>query len=198
MPNHFRAVQQAWDWAWVHGFRRIGLALFDEPGAIDVQDRTAAFLERQQHAAAEQRVPMLAVMPWMRDDVPFQPGRIPYSDAVARMRAWIRAERPEIVLGFNDIFRWLLRDAEKRMSHPTAFIDLWIGTPDPALTGLRLYADELGRRAVDWLDSLLRMGEHGVPEQPATMEIDFVWQDGAALPHLARQSHTTPFQRNSP
>jgi len=86
------------------------------------------------------------------------------------------------VLGFNDVFRWLLGDAEGYASRRSAFIDLWINVPLPALTGLRLYADELGRRAVDWLDSLLRTGEHGVPEQPATMEIDFVWQDGAAPP----------------
>ena len=180
MPNHFRAVQQAWDWAWARGFRRIGLAIFDQPSALDFHDRCAAFLERQQRLPATQRIPVLAVKPWVKASDPPQPGRVPYDEAVRCMRAWMREERPDIVLGFNSVFLWLLHDAGWRAPRWSAFLHLWIPSPDSAVTGLRLYPDELGRRAVDWLDSLLHAGERGLPRHPSTMCVDFEWQDGAA------------------
>jgi len=188
MPNHFRAVQQAWDWAWDRGFRRIGLAIFDEPNAIDPQDRYAALLGRQQRVPAAERVPALAVKPWRGSRAAVnKPGPVLHGEAMQCMRAWMQGERPDIVLGFNDIFRWLLHDAGWRAPRWHAFVGLWIDNADPKATGLRLQRDELGRRAVDWLDLLLRSGERGVPEHPATMEIEFVWQDGAHPPRPARQ-----------
>ena len=182
MPNHFRAVQQAWDWAWARGFQRIGLVLLDESSAIDPHDRHAAFLERQLHVPAERRVPMLAVQPWVGNAATPPPGQMRHRDAVQRVRTWMRQEAPDIVIGFNDAVRWLLHDAGWRVSDWHAFVDLWISHPQLDATGTRLLPDELGRRAVDWLDSLLRTGERGLPRQPATMSVDFEWQDGIAPP----------------
>jgi len=186
MPNHFRAVQQAWDWAWARGFRRIGLAIFDQPSALDFHDRCAAFLERQQRLPATQRIPVLAVKPWVAKDAAPRPGRIRYGEALRQIRAWKRQERPDIVLGFNSVFRWLLHDAGWCAPRWNAFIHLWIPSPDSAATGLRLYPDELGRRTVDWLDSLLHAGERGEPRHPSTMSVDFEWQDGTAAPCPSR------------
>jgi LacI family transcriptional regulator len=183
MPNHFRAVQQAWDWAWDRGFRRIGLASFDMPSAIDLHDRRAAFLDRQQ------RVPVLAVKPWRGPRAAAnKPERILHSEAIQCARAWMQRDRPEIVLGFNAIFRWLLHDAGWRAPRWQAFVDLWISDPAAAATGTRLDGFELGRRAVDWVDSLLRSGERGIPRHPSTTSIDFEWQDGAAPPSPVRRS----------
>jgi LacI family transcriptional regulator len=170
MPNHFRAVQQGWDWAWENGFRRIGLALFDMPEALDFHDRCAAFLERQQRAAPAERLPWAAIPSHAANDV-----------ATKVMQEWVRAQRPDIVLGFNGFFHWLLRDAGFSGRREIPFLDLWISQPYPMTTGLRLYPDELGRRAVEWLDTLMRVGVYGAPEQPATMAVDFVWQEGDSL-----------------
>ena len=178
MPNHFRAVQQAWDWAWDHDFRRIGLAIFNIPNAIDLHDRRAAFLDRQQSVPPAQRVPVLTVDPWRGPRAnPDRTGQVLYGEAVQRARMWMEQERPEIVLGFNDSFRWLLRDAGWRTPRWKGFVDLWVG--DPAATGTRLDGDELGRRAVDWVDSLLRAGERGLPRNASAMLVDFEWQDGS-------------------
>ena len=185
MPNHFRAVQQAWDWAHNRGFRRIGLAIFDQPSAIDPQDRYAAFLERQQHVPAAQRVSLLAIKPWADHAAP-KPGMIRHSAAVQQTRAWMQQERPDMVLGFNSSFRWLLHDAGWRAPQWNAFVDLWV--EDAVATGMRLENRELVRRAVDWLVALLRTSERGLPLHPSTLSIDFAWQDGTSLHLPARRN----------
>ena len=174
MPNHFKAVQEAWDRAWAQGYRRIGMALFDMPSAIDVHDRYAAFLERQQHAPAAARVPVLTIAA----GEPGQDSSRHRNASLQQIDRWMQVCRPDMVLGFNDAFQWLIREAGWAIPECTAFLSLWINAPNPAATGLRLYTDELGRRAVDWLDSLLRAGERGRPQHSATMLIDFCWQDG--------------------
>ena len=180
MPNHFRAVQDGWDLAWARGYRRIGLALFDMPSAIDFHDRCAAFLDRQQRAPASQRIPVLAVNPG-GDDSRLTNGRHSAPSKTSQLiDTWMRRHSPEVILAFNNSFYWLLRKAGWRVPEHAAFIDLWIMTSDrpPPWPGLILVPDEIGRRAIDWLDSLLRTGERGVPQNPATMLVDMRKHEG--------------------
>lgn len=177
MPNHFRAVQQAWDRAVARGAKRIGLAILDMPSAVDFHDRCAAFLEKQ-HGVPKGRVPMLAIRPWRGNDAELRPGEIVHAEAEAIMRGWLVRHKPDVVLGFNDYFWWILRDAGWNRPRLESFISLWIDNPNPRSVGLRLYKDELGRRAVDWVDSLLRLGERGIPRHPGTLALDLEWQDG--------------------
>jgi DNA-binding LacI/PurR family transcriptional regulator len=171
MPNHFRAVQTAWDRALQMGFRRIGLLLFDQPEALDFHDRRAAFMERQLQVPASRRLPVLAIRPHSHD---------PADDAEAlrSIDVWMRRHGPDVVLGFNDGLIWALRDAGWRVPEQVAFISLWKNHPEPRWPGVILSPDEIGRRAVDWVDSLLRSGERGLPTSPATMEIEGTWQEG--------------------
>lgn len=177
MPNHFRAVQQAWDRAVERGAKRIGLAILDMPSAVDFHDRCAAFLEKQR-GMPRGRVPMLAIRPWRGNDETLRPGEIVHAEAAAIMRDWLARHKPDAVIGFNDYFWWILRDAGWDRPRLGSFISLWIDNPNPRSAGLRLYKDELGRRAVDWVDSLLRLGERGIPRHPGTLAIDLEWQDG--------------------
>ena len=196
MPNHFQAVQQAWDWAWARGFRRIGLAIFDQFNAIDTRDRHAAFLERQQHISAAQRVPLLAVPPWVADDVVPNTRVFRRSEAVQQMREWMLKEHPDVVLGFNDAFRWLLHDAGWKAPRWRAFISLSLESANSRATGLRIPAGELERRAVDWIDSLLRAGERGQARNPSTMTVNFEWQDGSHPPK-PRPAAAIPCRRSA-
>ena len=181
IPNHFRAVQHAWDWAWARGFRRIGLAIFDQPQAIDFHDRCAAFLDRQQYVPVAQRLAVLKVPPWVSDIAELHPGYVLRHEAIRVTRAWVRQEHPELVLGFNDSIRWLLRDAGWHTLETMPFVDLWLHHVESKATGLYLPADEIGRHAVDRLDSLLRIGERGISQHPTTMAIDFAWHEGSGL-----------------
>ena len=169
MPNHFRAVQVAWDRAVQMGHRRIGMIIFDEPNALDYHDRRSAFLGRQSQVPASRRLPALAIKPKADD---------PSSTAKCSrlIDAWIRRHRVDVVLGFNDWFYWLIKDAGWRVPEQVAFISLWKSGGEPTYPGLFLSPAEVGCRAIDWVDSLLKSGIRGLPEFPATMEIDMRWE----------------------
>jgi LacI family transcriptional regulator len=181
MPNHFRALQEGWDHAWAAGHRRIGLALIDQPDAIDYHDRVAAYLERQQQVAPEDRIPAfkLHVPPRLPGNPPGDPEESHgnFQRNAAAMDAWLRQYRPDAVIGFSNFFLSLTRAAGWRVPQDVAFISLWKFEPDDTVPGMCLTHDEVGRRAVDWLDSLLRAGERGLPEHPITMSVDMRWQD---------------------
>ena len=185
MPNHFKAVQDAWDRAVKLGYRRIGLALFDMPSAIDFHDRCAAFIERQRRVDKSNSVPILAFTP---NDANGTGG---YARNVRQMDAWVRRHAPDVVLGFNSYFLALLNDTGRHPPERVAFLNLWIMDSNPDATGFRLDQDDVGCRGVEWLDALLRAGQVGLPEHPATMSINLSWQEGTAgtVPPKASTSH---------
>ena len=168
-PDHFQAVQCAWDHAAQMGFQRIGLTHFDEPAALDFHERRAAFLDRQLQVPAARRVPVLAIKGFTGD----LPARAKIQQD---LRNWIRRYQVEAVLGFNDWIYWFLTHSGWQVPGQVAFISLCKTEKKPNYPGMRLPIEELGRRAVDWVDSLLRTGEHSVPAFPATMKIDMQWQ----------------------
>lgn len=181
MPHHYRAVQNAWDRAWANGARRIGLLLFDIPSAMDLQDRRAAFLERQLPLPARSRIPILNLKPWSTHDPTVPTHAIPHSEAIHQLRDWMSAHRPDAILGFNGAFLWLLQQAGWTSPRDVRFYDLWVSQPTPQAQGYCLHRDEVGRRAVEWLDSLLRTGERGLPRHPVTMSVELQWQDGPGV-----------------
>lgn len=175
MPNHFKAVQEAWDRAWADGCRRIGLALFDMPLAIDYHERCAAFLERQRQASECDRIPIcvVSVVTGTADER--------HLKTVRQLGAWMDRWKPDMVLGFNGYFYWLLRDAGWKAPRDVKFYDLWSHEGSQALTpGFFLSRSELGRRAVEYLVALIRSGERGLPPNPITLSINFTWNDGPA------------------
>lgn len=180
MPNHFRSLMDGWDRAQAAGHRRIGLALFEDPAAIDYHERIAAYLERQRHAAPEDRIPHFG-LPSRRHAPPRSP-QMPaaretsWRDYAAAMGRWLRKERPDVVLGFSNVFLRLMETAGWKVPEQIAFISLWNQELEDAVPGMCLTQDEVGRRTVDWLDSLLRAGERGLPEHPVTMLVNMRWQ----------------------
>lgn len=178
MPNHFRAVQEAWDKCWAAGDRRIGMILFDIPSAMDMHDREAAFLDRQQQSSIRSRIPVLKIKSWGRKGQRAENNNISHAAAVNSVNEWMRSYKPDRVIGFNNAFYWLLKESGWDIPDAVGFTDLWVSRPSPGLSGFYLFPDEVGRRAVEWLDSLLRLGERGLPTHPATMSVNLVWQDG--------------------
>lgn len=181
MPNHFKSVQDCWDRAWSKGHRRIGMALFDMPQAIDYHERCAAYLERQRQVPESARVPVFVAKPDARNDA-----------RVRDIGGWVRAWKLDAVLGFNIAFYWLLRAGGWSIPSDIAFFDLWItvlSSPEP---GMYLPADEVGRRAVEYLDTLIRSGARGIPDRRTTLSVDFIWRD----PRSAQARRRTPPNAN--
>lgn len=173
MPDHFRAVQGSWDYAVSCGFQRIGMVIFDMPHALDFHDRRAALADRQADVPADGRIPLLTVESW-NSESPAESAKV-----AAAVKRWVDCHTPDCVLGFNEIFWWVLRDIGWRgLSNPNGFVSLWKHVPSSQCPGFLLSPDEVGRRGLDWLDSLLRTGRRGLPDYPATMEIEMRWEPG--------------------
>lgn len=175
MPNHFKAVQEAWDHAWAEGCRRIGLALFDAPLAIDYHERCAAFLERQRQAPERDRIPICVVST--------APGRNPerHLRMVRELRTWLDRWKPDMVLGFNGYFYWILRDTGWKVPRDVKFYDLWMWEgAKRIMPGFFLSRAELGRRAVEYLVTLIRAGDRGIPPNPITLSMGFTWCESPA------------------
>ena len=182
MPNHHQAVHNAWDHAMQLGYQRIGMVILDDTAALDFHDRRSAFLDQQTDVPAARRLPVLPL------------SIINWSEAEHRrqVKTWVLRNHPDVVLGFNDFIEWKLRDADIHVPQDVAFISLWNARPNLPFAGMRLFADEVGRRAVNWVDSLLRARERGLPLHPSTQAVDFVWQDGISAPkHTPRQTKAT-------
>ena len=182
MPNHFKAVQEAWDRAWAAGHRRIGLALLNMPMAIDYHERCAAFLERQRQVSDSQRIPICVLDPLFP---PSDADPKCYDAVVRKMGDWVRQWKPEVVLGFNSYFYWILRDAGLLTAPKFEFYDLWIAETPIINSGFYLPHAEIGRRAVEFLDTLIRGSERGLPEYPTTISINFSWRDAPATPVIS-------------
>jgi DNA-binding LacI/PurR family transcriptional regulator len=191
MPDHFRAVQGAWDYAAARGARRIGMIVFDMPFALDFHDRCAAYQDRQAGLPPDRRLPVLALKDWNRQS------RAERTAVDGIVRQWVEHHRPDCMLGFNEAFWWILRAAGWRgVANPDGFVCLWKTASRPQLPGFLLPPDEIGRRSLEWLDSLLRTGDRGLPGYPATMQIAMRWEP--ADPHAPPLDAASRPKRRSP
>lgn len=194
MPNHFLAMQEGWDHAVALGYRRIGLAIYEDPNALDYHDRCAAFMERQRQMPRADRVPIMTLKPSRRGvpKITEAQRQVEWQKFNKKIRDWLKRHQPEVVLGFNNSFLWYIRSTGWRVPQQVAFISLWTGTDAQSemTSGMELSPDEVGRRGIDLLDSLMRSGQRGIPMYPATMSIDMRWQDGETAPGVKRKKRS--------
>lgn len=182
MPDHSHAVKRAFHEAYQRGYRRIGLALFDEPNAVDDFDKVSAYLY---------------CLSLLSPDAPRIPvGHFDPTDAGA-MDSWLKEHSPDCVLGLNPYVVHWLANSHSQVSGQVAFVALMgnvngvdetvrgEGAEGPALTLLDHCPELLGRTALEQLDILLRTNQQGIPAQPITMMVEARWIEGETLPHRA-------------
>jgi DNA-binding LacI/PurR family transcriptional regulator len=176
MPDHSHAVKRAFHEAYQRGYRRIGLALFDEPNAIDDFDKVAAYLYCLSFLSPNAvRIPV---------------GHFDPTDPAA-MGPWLKQHRPDCVLGLNSFVVQWLAYSKLRVPEQVAFVAL-MGNLNGAreiraenglvLTLLDHCPELLGRTALEQLDILLRTNQQGIPVQPIAMMVEACWIEGETLP----------------
>jgi hypothetical protein len=83
------------------------------------------------------------------------------------LRAWLRSERPDLVIGNVEGTRWLLREAVgKRRSGPSYLNLLHPGRDYP---GFDCAEEQIGRVIVRELDRQVRHNELGLQDNPQTL-----------------------------
>lgn len=172
VSDFHHAMERAWREAVQAGYRRIGVALLEEPAAVDLFDKVSAALFCQSRLYPELEV------------IPVQ--HFPLTDRSV-FNAWLQEHKPEVVIGFNDTIPWWIRDAGFRVPEDMAFIslDTEVKSGDNAsakFSGMHPDYAFIGRTALGQLDILLRTHQQGIPERPLTVHVPPVWIPGATLP----------------
>ncbi len=164
--DHFHSLIIAFEECQRLGYRRIGLAL-SEAVNEKVQRRwlAAYLLAQRQLPAAPPLEPLVAET---------------LSEPL--FRAWFERERPDVIIApaTQQIVRWL-ESWGRRIPRDVGVASLSAPDVGDALTGLCQNGEQLGRRSIDLLVTLLERNELGVPALPDTLLVDGTWNPGATV-----------------
>jgi len=106
-----------------------------------------------------------------------------HDDAGLPMRAWLRATRPDVVIGFNDMIHWWLVQAGARMPADIGFVAIdRAPATSPDISGVIGSNAPVYRAAVELLISQIHLNARGVPNPVQTVLVEPQWHEGATLP----------------
>ncbi|MDF3130655.1 LacI family DNA-binding transcriptional regulator [Kiritimatiellaeota bacterium B1221] len=170
MPDFYTNVLMALSETQKRGYRRIGLI---EPQNTNINSRYQfssalhSFSQlNPQIQLCEPLFPALLEAPLLLD--------------------WYKHERPEVILSHSShVFRWLQQSAVE-IPGEVAFVnlDLTDGTDPQLQAGIDPCHDELYRRAVGLLVTMIEQNETGTPSSPTTTLVKGSWVDGESIAAL--------------
>jgi DNA-binding LacI/PurR family transcriptional regulator len=168
-PNIFQAIKLAFQKSQQRGYRRIGFA-FGQHGLTleDDEARLGAAHAMLRNLEPENRLPVYE-------------GR--FDDEKAKVQ-WIRAHRPDVVIGFTDGDWYMLRDAGFRIPEDIGFVSLQL---DPHhmlernIAGLCQKTDRIAQESISLVDQLIRHKTIGFPEYPRDVLIASVWHEAKSI-----------------
>lgn len=113
---------------------------------------------------------------------------------------WLRATRPDVVIGFNDLVVWWLRQAGVRLPEDLAFVSI---DHDPKtgadITGIVGSNSPVYLAAVELLIGQIHINAYGLPNPVQTLLVEPEWYEGSSLPERkANVGNATGRRRNSP
>lgn len=164
----FGALLLVWRQVRERGYRRPGLALFEEWPSRDraLREGASALLERL-WPASDSAVPLL-------ETTADPAGR-------ARFLRWWRRHRPDAVIGQTGLFHWWMREAGGRIPQETGFASLGDESEDSGLSGIRVPYDQAGRCCLQLLDNRLRHHQTGLSDRPWRLDLLGDWREGRTL-----------------
>lgn len=182
MNAQFHTVLDMFQRAAARGYRRIGIVL-----TKDLAERTSwnflgGFVTGQRFAPKADRIeplylggPSVFALQLRGDPAEIRRIQAEKADALAR---WIRKNRVDCVIG--NAYWPLLRD----MGLKVGYADLAVARADTQLSGMYQNSVRIGVTAVDFLVSMMRLGEAGLPDDATEISIKSRWMEGKTLPKL--------------
>ncbi|MDR1282780.1 MAG: LacI family transcriptional regulator [Opitutaceae bacterium] len=167
MSDYVYDIDEALHRVEIAGLRRVGCAM---PRPVNQSINHAwisRFLLYQYEMPEEDRVPLL-----------FAAGD-KFSEE--ELLSWYHRNRPEVILIAGEDVRVLLEKACIRIPEDVRLINL-VQRGETGLAGIDPRTSEVGRAAVELLDSLLQANQLGQPEFPRTIAIKGHWSPGASFP----------------
>lgn len=155
------------------GYRHIGLALTRRQDERDERAWSAAFAAEQYRCGVRDPLPVL-----------YLPEETAGDDAI--LLRWIRACRPEAILGLSPALPNQLRRAQLRVPEEVAYADLFLQDTYQTIAGVRENCARVGELAVEMLATQLADNRFGLPAIPTVTSVGGTWCDGASLPVRTR------------
>ncbi len=172
-PSHL-AIEKAYE----YGYRRIGLTVFLHPN-LNRQDMTRLGVSILQTHRLHHHI----------EPVPFYLGR----DREAFLR-WFHTYRPDIVIGFNEMFlNWLL-NAGVSVPNETAFLSMMHGA-DPGCAHININNHLMGVTAFNLCERMLHSFVRGLPLQRQTVCVEPYFVPGATMPNRNPDGDAAPDSR---
>lgn len=149
------------------GAGRIGFAVTQRVSRATNHAWASRFLLHQHAVRVKDRVPLFLSE---EDQVP-----------AAKLAAWYRRHRPEVVLVAGEEVRGALLADGVAVPGEVRLINL-VQRGEKDLAGIDPHTGEVGRAAIELLASLLRANQLGQPDFPRTIAIKGHWSPGASFP----------------
>jgi DNA-binding LacI/PurR family transcriptional regulator len=172
MPDRQLSMMRAVEEAFARGYRRPGLALLAERRSpLDDLEKhqTLHHLLRQPAYRSCARLPLLES-----------------SDATGeQFMRWVKAHRPDVVIGQTGWFHWLLTSNGFRVPEDCGFISLEVYKDQQeaqGCAGFVLDVELLTGTAIQLLDAKLRHFDHSRLQMAATLRVELPWREGSTLP----------------
>ncbi len=166
--NHFSAVRLCWKQCLARGYRRIGAALYRQPGSDqnDSLRHAAVLYEQSQLPANAARLPIFEGA--FGDSKGFQ--------------GWFRKNRPDVVMSLNGLAQWNIQQLGKAIPRDVGYcLVSHDGGRAEKIAGATLQRGRIAELAVNWLDQLIRTNERGLPSVPDEILIEPQWIEDTSL-----------------
>ncbi|AHF90552.1 LacI family transcriptional regulator [Opitutaceae bacterium TAV5] len=163
--NTYYSMQMAIRHARRLGYRRPGLVISPVSDERVNHSWGAAFLERQQHWPAEERLPVCR-----------------YDEPGPGILSWIKRYKPDVIICHEPRVLSLLEKEGCRIPDDFGFLTQSLCDFPEHVAAVDENATECGRAAVDFLVGMIHRGERGVPRFPQRLLTEGFWKPGKTLP----------------
>ena len=167
--DHHLLALRAVESALALGYRRPGLALDTRIDDLVDGRFSSGFIIAQREVPASRRV-----NPFYFD--PHAPG------SPAHFQAWLRREKPDVILTLYTIVRQWIEDAGLKVPGDIALIQMERRRDRTDWAGMDQHSDVIGAAAVDMVIAMIHDNQSGIPLFPRATLIGSTWRDGSSCP----------------
>jgi LacI family transcriptional regulator len=159
--HHMRLMEHLFSALETRGYRRVGLALLEVQMSRTERGWLSAWAYYQSHLPAARRVPLLALP----------------SPEPKLLSRWLKAHRPDAVIGLHEVLDLLLKLGLK-LPHDLSFAHLSRPGGPNAPAGMDQKPRQIGAAAVDLVVNQIFSNQRGLPATPSFLLIEGEWRDG--------------------
>lgn len=159
------------------GYQRIGICMAQQFDVSSQYSIRAIARDFYYNASKKEQIPPLFHPPYVLDD---------YKNA--ETIAWLKHYQPEVIVGYDGHLKEWVEAAGYRVPEDLGIVHLAVDDDVLDWAGIHSRRREQGMIAVEWLVSLMRNHQFGVPKTPMTTLIRGSWQIGNTVSPLISNS----------